>query len=137
MLTTIQKNGNASTLDIVAHVKALMPTIKAGAPPGLNLDTLIDQSVFVKAAVSGVIREGVIAAVLASLMILLFLGSWRSSLLIAISIPLSILCSIFALAAIGQTINVMTLGGFALAVGILVDNATVTIRKHQLASGTG
>jgi multidrug efflux pump subunit AcrB len=129
VLTTIQKNGNASTLDIVDHVKSLIPTIKAGAPPGLNLDTLIDQSIFVKAAVSGVIREGVIAAVLASLMILLFLGSWRSSLIIAISIPLSILSSIVALSAIGQTINVMTLGGLALAVGILVDNATVTIES--------
>jgi len=129
VLTTIQKNGNASTLDIVDHVKALLPRIKAGAPEGLNLGTLIDQSIFVKAAVSGVIREGVMAAALASLMILLFLGSWRSSLIIAISIPLSILCSIAALSAIGETINVMTLGGLALAVGILVDNATVTIES--------
>ena len=129
VLTTIQKNGNASTLDIVDHVKSLLPKIQAGAPAGLKLDTLIDQSVFVKAAVSGVIREGAIAAALASLMILLFLGSWRSSLIIAISIPLSILCSIAALSAIGETINVMTLGGLALAVGILVDNATVTIES--------
>ena len=129
VLTTIQKNGNASTLDIVDHVKSLLPKIQAGAPEGLKLDTLIDQSVFVKAAVSGVIREGAIAAALASLMILLFLGSWRSSLIIAISIPLSILCSIAALSAIGETINVMTLGGLALAVGILVDNATVTIES--------
>jgi multidrug efflux pump subunit AcrB len=129
VLTTIQKNGNASTLDIVDHVKSLLPRIQAGAPEGLNVDKLIDQSVFVKASVSGVVREGVIAAALASLMILLFLGNWRSSLIIAISIPLSILCSIAALAAIGQTINVMTLGGLALAVGILVDNATVTIES--------
>jgi len=129
VLTTVQKNGNASTLDIVDHVKSLLPKIQAGAPEGLQLGTLIDQSIFVKAAVSGVIREGVMAAALASLMILLFLGSWRSSLIIAISIPLSILCSIAALSAIGQTINVMTLGGLALAVGILVDNATVTIES--------
>jgi len=129
VLTTVQKNGNASTLDIVDHVKKLLPKIQAGAPEGLKMDTLIDQSVFVKASVSGVIREGVIAAALASLMILLFLGNWRSSLIIAISIPLSILCSIVALSSIGQTINVMTLGGLALAVGILVDNATVTIES--------
>ncbi len=129
VLTTVQKNGNASTLDIVDHVKALLPKIRAGAPDGLNMSTLIDQSVFVKASVSGVIREGVIAAALASLMILLFLGNWRSALIIAISIPLSILCSIVALSATGQTINVMTLGGLALAVGILVDNATVTIES--------
>ena len=129
VLTTIQKNGNASTLDIVEHVKRLLPRIQAGAPEGLHIDKLIDQSVFVKASVSGVVREGVIAAALASLMILLFLGSWRSSLIIAVSIPLSILCSIAALSAIGQTINVMTLGGLALAVGILVDNATVTIES--------
>ncbi|HEX7917021.1 efflux RND transporter permease subunit [Rudaea sp.] len=129
VLTTIQKNGKASTLDIVAHVKHLLPTIQAGAPKGLEVGTLLDQSIFVKAAVSGVIREGVMAAALASLMILLFLGSWRSSLIIAVSIPLSILCSIAALSAIGETINVMTLGGLALAVGILVDNATVTIES--------
>jgi multidrug efflux pump subunit AcrB len=129
VLTTVQKNGNASTLDIVEHVKSLLPKIREGAPEGLKMDTLIDQSVFVKASVSGVIREGVIAAALASLMILLFLGNWRSALIIAISIPLSILCSIVALSATGQTINVMTLGGLALAVGILVDNATVTIES--------
>ncbi len=129
VLSTIQKNGNASTLDIVEHVKSLLPRIQAGAPEGLHIDRLIDQSEFVKASVSGVIREGVIAAALASLMILLFLGSWRSSLIIAISIPLSILCSIAALSAMGETINVMTLGGLALAVGILVDNATVTIES--------
>jgi multidrug efflux pump subunit AcrB len=129
VLTTIQKSGNASTLDIVKHVKALLPKVKAGAPDGLNIETLLDQSLFVKSAVSGVIREGVIAAALASLMILLFLGSWRSSLIIAISIPLSALCSIIALSAMGETINVMTLGGLALAVGMLVDDATVTIES--------
>jgi len=129
VLTTIQKNGNVSTLEIVDHVKSLLPRIKAGAPEGLKLDTLLDQSVFVKASVAGVVREGVMAAALASIMILLFLGSWRSSLIIVISIPLSILCSIAALSAIGETINVMTLGGLALAVGILVDNATVTIES--------
>ena len=129
VLTTVQKNGNASTLDIVDHVKSLLPKIQAGAPPELTIGTLLDQSIFVKAAVSGVIREGVIAAALASLMILLFLGSWRSSLIIAISIPLSALCSIIALSAIGETINVMTLGGLALAVGMLVDDATVTIES--------
>jgi multidrug efflux pump subunit AcrB len=129
VLTTIQKNGNASTLDIVDHVKHLLPKIEAGAPKGLDVSTLLDQSIFVNAAVAGVIREGVIAAALASLMILLFLGSWRSSLIIAISIPLSALCSIVALSAIGETINVMTLGGLALAVGMLVDDATVTIES--------
>ena len=129
VLTTVQKNGNASTLDIIAHVKRLLPKIEAGAPPGLILDTLIDQSVFVKAAVAGVAREGVIAAALTALMILLFLGSWRSTLIITISIPLAVLSSIAALSAIGETINVMTLGGLALAIGILVDDATVTIEN--------
>ncbi len=129
VLTTVMKNGDASTLDIIAHVKRLLPRIKAGAPPGLTLDTLLDQSTFVKAAVFSVIREGVIAAALTALMILLFLGSWRSTLIITISIPLAILSSIAALSAIGQTINVMTLGGLALAIGILVDDATVTIEN--------
>ncbi|HXR63446.1 MAG TPA: efflux RND transporter permease subunit [Rudaea sp.] len=129
VLTTVQKNGKASTLDIIDHVKALLPKIKAGAPQGLTLDTLIDQSVFVKGAVSGVVREGVIAASLTAVMILLFLGSWRSTLIITVSIPLAVLSSIAALAAMGETINVMTLGGLALAVGILVDDATVTIEN--------
>jgi len=129
VLTTVQKNGKASTLDIIDHVKALLPKIKAGAPEGLTLDTLIDQSVFVKGAVSGVVREGVIAAALTALMILLFLGSWRSTLIITVSIPLAVLSSIAALSAMGETINVMTLGGLALAVGILVDDATVTIEN--------
>ncbi|VVC82612.1 efflux RND transporter permease subunit [Sideroxydans sp. CL21] len=129
VLTTIQKNGSASTLDIIDNVKALLPRVEAGAPPGLVLKVVGDQSVFVKSAVSGVIREGVIAAALTGLMILLFLGSWRSTLIITISIPLAILSAIIALAAFGQTLNVMTLGGLALAVGILVDDATVTIEN--------
>jgi multidrug efflux pump subunit AcrB len=129
VLTTVLKNGAASTLDIISHVKHLLPKIKAGAPDGLELSTLLDQSVFVKAAVSGVIREGVIAAALTGLMILLFLGSWRSTLIITISIPLAILSSIAMLSAMGETINVMTLGGLALAIGILVDDATVTIEN--------
>ncbi len=129
VLTTVQKNGNASTLDIIAHVKRLLPKIKAGAPEGLVLNTLLDQSVFVKAAVSSVIREGVIAAALTGLMILLFLGSWRSTLIITVSIPLAVLSSVTMLSALGETINVMTLGGLALAIGILVDDATVTIEN--------
>ena len=129
VLTTIQKNGNASTLDIIKNVKALLPRIEAGAPPGLNVGLVGDQSGFVKASVNGVIREGITAAALTGLMILLFLGSWRSTLIITVSIPLAILSSIMALSAIGQTINIMTLGGLALAVGILVDDATVTIEN--------
>jgi multidrug efflux pump subunit AcrB len=129
VLTTIQKNGSASTLDIINNVKALLPRVMAGSPPGLILKVVGDQSVFVKSAVNGVIREGVIAAALTGLMILLFLGSWRSTLIIAISIPLAVLSAIIALAAAGQTLNIMTLGGLALAVGILVDDATVTIEN--------
>ena len=129
VLTTIQKNGSASTLDIIKNVKALLPRVMAGSPPGLILKVVGDQSVFVKSAVSGVIREGVIAAALTGLMILLFLGSWRSTLIIAISIPLAVLSAIIALATAGQTLNIMTLGGLALAVGILVDDATVTIEN--------
>ncbi|HKB59653.1 MAG TPA: efflux RND transporter permease subunit [Gallionellaceae bacterium] len=129
VLTTVQKNGAASTLDIINHVKKLLPRIEAGAPPGLNVKLVGDQSMFVKGAVNGVIREGVIAAALTGLMILLFLGSWRSTLIITVSIPLAILSAIIALSAFGQTINIMTLGGLALAVGILVDDATVTIEN--------
>ncbi len=129
VLTTIQKNGSASTLDIIENVKALLPRVMAGSPPGLILKVVGDQSVFVRSAVDGVIREGVIAAALTGLMILLFLGSWRSTLIIAISIPLAVLSAIIALAASGQTLNIMTLGGLALAVGILVDDATVTIEN--------
>jgi len=129
VLTTIQKNGNISTLDIIDHVKELLPKIKEGAPPALNLAIISDQSTFVKAAVGGVVREGVLAAALTGLMILLFLGSWRSTVIIVLAIPLAILASIALLAAFGQTINVMTLGGLALAVGILVDDGTVTIEN--------
>jgi CzcA family heavy metal efflux pump len=129
VLTTIQKIGSASTLDIIARIKELLPRIKEGAPPELVLKLVGDQSVFVKSAVDGVIREGIIAAALTGLMILLFLGSWRSTLIITISIPLAVLSAIIGLSAIGQSLNIMTLGGLALAVGILVDDATVTIEN--------
>jgi multidrug efflux pump subunit AcrB len=129
VLMTVLKSGSASTLAIVAGVKSILPRLEQTLPPSFKVLLLDDQSVFVKAAVSGVIREGVIAAALTSLMILLFLGSWRSSLIIAVSIPLAILCSITALSVLGQTLNIMTLGGLSLAVGILVDDATVTIEN--------
>ena len=129
VLMTILKAGSASTLDVINGIKALLPHIEASLPDSLHLHVVGDQSLFVNDAVSGVIREGAIAAALTGLMILLFLGSWRSTLIITISIPLAILASITALAALGQTINVMTLGGLALAVGILVDDATVTIEN--------
>ncbi len=128
-LITILKNGNASTLDVINRVKAALPGVQAGLPPELKIDTLFDQSVFVRASIHGVVLEGAIAACLTALMILLFLGSWRSTLIVTISIPLSILCSLLVLAALGQTINIMTLGGLALAVGILVDDATVEIEN--------
>jgi multidrug efflux pump subunit AcrB len=129
VLMTILKSGSASTLNIIEGVKALLPKISETLPAGLDLHAVGDQSIFVKAAVSGVIREGAIAAALTGLMILLFLGSWRSTLIITISIPLAILFSLAMLSALGETINVMTLGGLALAVGILVDDATVTIEN--------
>ena len=129
VLMTVLKSGSVSTLDIVAGVKKILPRLRLTLPPSFKVLLLGDQSVFVKAAVSGVIREGVIAAALTSLMILLFLGSWRSSLIISVSIPLAILISVIALSVLGQTFNVMTLGGLALAVGILVDDATVTIEN--------
>jgi len=129
VLMTVLKSGSASTLAIVSGVKSILPRLEQTLPPSFKVLLLDDQSIFVKAAVSGVIREGVIAAALTSLMILLFLGSWRSSLIIAVSIPLAILCSITALSALGQTLNIMTLGGLSLAVGILVDDATVTIEN--------
>jgi CzcA family heavy metal efflux pump len=128
-LMTIQKIGNASTLDIITAIKKLLPTVKTTLPPDLQIRLLADQSVFVRGAISGVLREALIAACLTAAMILLFLGSWRSTLIIAISIPLSILTSIIFLSALGETINIMTLGGLALAVGILVDDATVTIEN--------
>ena len=129
VLLSIIKSGATSTLSIISGVKALLPQIEKTLPPGLNLTTAGDQSSFVTSAVSGVIREGVIAASLTGLMILLFLGSWRSTLIITVSIPLSVLASVAILSALGETINIMTLGGLALAVGILVDDATVTIEN--------
>ena len=128
-LLSILKVGDTSTLDIVKQVRAMLPQIAATLPPALKIEPISDQSLFVRAAISGVIREAIIAACLTAIMILLFLGSWRSTLIIAISIPLSILCSICVLSALGETINIMTLGGLALAVGILVDDATVTIEN--------
>ena len=129
VLTSALKTGDGSTLAVVQGVKDAIPGILATMPPSFKINLINDQSVFVKAAISGVIREGLIAASLTALMILLFLGSWRSTVIIATSIPLSVLCSITALAAIGQTLNIMTLGGLALAVGILVDDGTVTIEN--------
>ena len=129
VLMTIQKTGSASTLQIVSAIKARLPLIRELLPEGASIAATGDQSVFVKAAVRGVVAEGLIAAALTALMILLFLGSWRSTLMITISIPLSILASITLLDALGETINLMTLGGLALAVGILVDDATVTIEN--------
>jgi CzcA family heavy metal efflux pump len=128
-LMVILKNGDASTLDIIAGVKASLPTIESGLPPQLKIQPVSDQSLFVKASISGVVREGVIAAALTGLMILLFLGSWRSTVIIAVSIPLSVLTSIIVMSALGETINIMTLGGLALAVGILVDDATVEVEN--------
>ena len=136
-LLQIFKNGSASTLSVAAGVKAAMANILKTVTSDVQVKQFADQSVFVKAAVSGVVREGVIAAALTALMILLFLGSWRSTLIIAVSIPLSVLSSLAILSVLGQTINIMTLGGLALAIGILVDDATVTIEnvERHLASG--
>jgi multidrug efflux pump subunit AcrB len=129
VLMTILKAGTTSTLNIIAGVKAVLPRVEQSLPAGLTLDTVGDQSVFVKAAVSGVIREAALAATLVGLMILLFLGSWRSTAIILIEIPLAILFSLILLSWLGETINVMTLGGLALAVGMLVDDGTVTIEN--------
>ena len=134
-LITILKTGNASTLDIISNVRKQLPLIAAQIatqlPPSqsLQIRSIADQSIFVKSAISGVVREAVLAGCLTALMILIFLGSWRSTIIIAVSIPLSIICSLLMLAALGETINIMTLGGLALAVGILVDDATVTIEN--------
>jgi multidrug efflux pump subunit AcrB len=128
-LLTVLRHGGASTLAVVEGVKELLPRIQASLPPALNITPLFDQSLFVKAAVTGVVREASIAALLTALMILLFLGSWRSTLIVCISIPLSIFTSLTVLGLLGETINVMTLGGLALAVGILVDDATVEIEN--------
>ncbi len=129
VLMTILKSGSASTLDIVDDIKAILPRVKQTLPRSLKIVPLADQSLFVRAAVSGVVKEGAIAAALTGLMILLFLGSWRSTLVIMVSIPLAILFSIALLSELGQTLNIMTLGGLALAVGILVDDATVTLEN--------
>jgi multidrug efflux pump subunit AcrB len=129
VLMSVLKTGTASTIDIVNSINEKLPQVRAIAPPDLKIEALSDQSIFVRAAISGVIREAVIAGALTGLLILLFLGSWRSTLIITISIPLSILASICCLSALGETINIMTLGGLALAVGILVDDATVTIEN--------
>jgi len=139
VLMSILKAGNASTIDVVNGTRQLLPRVAQTLPSQLKIQPLTDQSVFVKAAVSGVIREAVIAACLTALMILLFLGSWRSTLVIAVSIPLSILTSVIVLSFLGETINIMTLGGLALAVGILVDDATVTIEniERYLEQGLG
>jgi multidrug efflux pump subunit AcrB len=138
VLVSVLKNGNASTLQVVNDLRALLPSALQTLPKSLKLTTLFDQSVFVKAAIAGVAREALIAACLTAALILLFLGNWRSTCIIAISIPLSILASILALWTIGETINIMTLGGLALAVGILVDDATVTIEniERHLHMGT-
>jgi multidrug efflux pump subunit AcrB len=129
VLLTIQKAGDASTLNVISGIKALLPQIKTTVPPQLQIEPLADQSIFVRGAISGVVRETLIAACLTAFMILTFLGSWRSTLIIATSIPLAILTSIIAFSAIGETINIMTLGGLALAVGILVDDATVEVEN--------
>jgi len=132
VLMSVLKTGSASTLDIIRSIKDRLPGIRDALPPDFKIDLVGDQSIFVRAAISGVVREAVIAASLTALMILLFLGTWRSTLIIAISIPLSILASIICLSALGETINIMTLGGLALAVGILVDDATVTIENINM-----
>jgi multidrug efflux pump subunit AcrB len=135
VLLTILKSGGASTLDIVKRVQASLPDIRAAAPAGLELKELFDQSLFVRAAVRGVVTEGAIAACLTGLMILLFLGSWRSTLIVILSIPLSLMVSVITMYLLGQTLNVMTLGGLALAVGIVVDDTTVELENvHRNAS---
>jgi multidrug efflux pump subunit AcrB len=139
VLLTIQKAGDASTLDVISGIKSILPRIATTVPTQLKMSPLADQSIFVKGAISGVVREALIAACLTAFMILMFLGNWRSTIIIATSIPLAILCSIITLTLIGQTINIMTLGGLALAVGILVDDATVEVeninRNRELHPG--
>ena len=137
VLMSILKTGNASTIAIVDGVKQMMPNLLQTVSSNVRVKEFGDQSLFVRAAISGVVREGVIAACLTALMILLFLGSWRSTLIVAVSIPLSVLASLAALSALGETINLMTLGGLALAVGILVDDATVTIENIERHSQAG
>src|SRR5499427_1951800 len=136
VLLSVIKNGNASTVAVVNGVRKVLEVARAAAPPGMTINELFDQSKLVTASIAGVVREGAIAAVLTGLMILLFLGSWRSTLIVLVSIPLSILTSIVILHFMGHTLNTMTLGGMALAVGILVDDSTVTIENtHRLRSG--
>ncbi|MGB6499462.1 MAG: efflux RND transporter permease subunit [Candidatus Acidiferrum sp.] len=137
VLMSVYKTGSASTLDIVRRVKQVLSNYAASRPAGLDVTTFFDQSLYVRASIEGVLREALIAACLTAVMILLFLGNWKSTLIIAISIPLSILVSILMLSALGETINIMTLGGLALAVGILVDDATVEIENinRNLAMG--
>lgn len=137
VMMQILKNGAASTLEIVNKVWDLLPTIQAAAPSGMHVDLIFDQSVFVRKAIEGVVVEGVLAACLTGAMVLLFLGSWRSTLIVLISIPLSIMTSIICLSLIGETLNIMTLGGLALAIGILVDDATVAIENihRNVSSG--
>src|SRR5256712_2162505 len=138
VLLSVIKNGNASTVDVVRQVKEALKVARASAPPGMEIKELFDQSVFVSAAVDAVLREGAIAAGLTALMILLFLGSWRSTLVVMISIPLAVLASLIVLHFLGDTLNTMTLGGLALAVGILVDDSTVTIENtHRLLTDEG
>ena len=136
-LLTALKNGGASTIDIVKRIKEVLPRIESTLPPGLKIDTLFDQSIFVSAAIQDVLKEAGRRGLLTGLMILLFLGSWRSTLIVCISIPLSILTSLAILYALGETINIMTLGGMALAVGILVDDATVEIENIHRNIGMG
>ncbi len=139
VIMNVLKVGSASTLDIISNIRAILasPILKGQLPPTMRIDALVDQSIFVRAAISGVVREAINAAFLTAVMILIFLGSWRSTLIIAVSIPLSILCSLILLYALHETVNIMTLGGLALAVGILVDDATVEIENinRNLESG--
>jgi multidrug efflux pump subunit AcrB len=138
VLLSVIKNGNASTLDVVNRVRDALKTARLAAPAGLNIAELFDQSVFVKQSIAAVLREGAIAAGLTALMIIIFLGSWRSTVVVMISIPLAILCSLIVLYFMGETLNTMTLGGLALAVGILVDDSTVTIENtHRLLTEEG
>ena len=139
VIMNVLKVGSASTLDIISNIRAILanPSLKGQLPPTMRIDALTDQSIFVRSAISGVVREAIIAACLTATMILIFLGSWRSTLIIAVSIPLSILCSLILLYALHETINIMTLGGMALAVGILVDDATVAIENINRLLETG
>lgn len=137
VLLVVLKNGAASTLTIIESVKELLETIQKAAPPGMNINLLFDQSIFVRAAINSVIKEGMIAALLTGIMILMFLGSWRSTITVWISIPLSIFASIIFLSLTGETLNIMTLGGLALAIGILVDDATVAVENIHRNIGMG